>query len=124
MSPVDYGTDWSTYPDLSFGNVSGLEALAQALLRSLEDAEKALDLRLWLNDDLDTARVAEMERAVAAQMLVDERVQDASCTASQPTDGVIELDIRIVPADGSVPLRLVVAITDVGLQLLKAERTS
>lgn len=140
---IDYGTDisvtWRTetleFPDGSvrtqqawdadenFSEVSGRDLLAEALLRRLVTTRGTLlgcpdygtDVRDWINDDLDNARVAQLSAAISAELSKDERVRTATATSTFAND-VLTSTITIVDAAG--PFKLTVAIDQVSLKLL------
>ena len=120
--PPDFGTDVSTYPDLdeTFASLSGIAVIAQAIARSLEDAQHGVDLRQWLNESLEAADVAHLQQTIEAQCLRDERVQDVSVVASQPLLHELRIAIDIEPFQLG-PFRLTLKVTAVTVELLTVE---
>lgn len=120
---IDFGTDFSTYPDLDWSaEISGPVVVLQAVARSLEDAAKGLDLRQWLNASTDTAILNDLEQAILARATSDERV--ASATASVASAGTsIQIEVEIVLVDEETPLRLVLLVTELGIEILKESAT-
>lgn len=115
----DFGLDFTTYPDLDWGvAISGPQAVLESAARSLEDSRFGVDLRGWLNRALGAADLNDLEQVVVANVQGDERVAAASVQASQ-TGTALSLEVEIVLVDEESPLRLVLAVTSLGLELLK-----
>ena len=127
----DLGTDVFAVSDLdaSFRLVSGRQALAQAIARRLstrrgelavigDDPDYGLDVRDFLNDDVGAVGTFEIEAAVSAEVLKDERVASATVTA-QIVSGALLLAIGLVDGDG--PFRLTLAVSDVTVTILKVQ---
>jgi len=121
-SSTDYGIDVSSVPDLddTFAPLTGLPMLAEHLMRALCDARFGVDLRTWLNDDLDGPRIHALQQAIEAQCLADERVVSAEVTVSQPTMTELQISIVVEPATGA-SFTLVLKVTAVTLELLALE---
>lgn len=119
---TDYGVDVSSVPDLddTFAPLTGLPLLAEHLMRALCDARFGVDLRLWLNDDLDGPRLHALQQAIEAQCLADERVVSAEVTVSQPTVTELRIAIEVEPATGA-SFAFVLKVTAVTLELLALE---
>ena len=117
----DFGSDVSTYPDLdaTFSRLEGVNCLAQHVARSLEDSRRGLDLRQWLNDDLDDARRYQLQAAVEEQLLADERVASADVSVASSLHD-LTLTIHLVAAEVG-PFRLVLQVTDLSVALLSVE---
>lgn len=126
---TDFGTDLYCVDDIrpTFDLVSGRTGLAQALARRLStprgglfyDTTYGLDLRAYLNADLDQGDAFRLEAAAASECERDERV--ARATAEVTFDQVAEtltIRIDIVPADGEA-FRLVLDVTAVTVALLE-----
>lgn len=107
--------------------VSGTEALAQALARRLQTPRGALaaigddpdygtDLRDYVGADTGVGAEAEIEAAVRAECLKDERVRDVDVTASI-ANRVLTVGVRVASTAGS--LRFVLAVSAVTVDLLK-----
>ena len=118
---VDYGTDWNTFPDLDFKPISGLEAVAQALVRRLMDSTEGIDLSDWLNDDVGPAQIYDLQQTVSAQCLADERVSGAEVTVTTPALLSLDIDIAVTPANGSRPFRLVLRVDQLSVKVLSLE---
>jgi len=118
----DYGTDVSTYPDLddTFAPLSGIAVIAQAIARSLEDAQYGVDLRQWLNESLEAADVFHLQQTIESQCLRDERVQDVSVVVAQPTLYELRIAIDIEPSQQG-PFRLTLKVTALTVELLSVE---
>lgn len=126
---TDLGTDLYCISDLDPAGrtVSGPEALAQALARRLQTPRGALaaigddpdygtDLRDYVGEDVGAGAEAQIEAAVRAECLKDERVRDVEVTASI-TDRTLTVGVRIASTAGS--LRFVLAVSAVTVDLLK-----
>ena len=124
MAPVlpDYGTDVSTYPDLddTFAPLPGIAVIAQAIARSLEDAQYGVDLRQWLNESLASADVFHLQQTIESQCLRDERVQDVSVVVAQPTLYELRIAIDIEPSQQG-PFRLTLKVTALAVEALAVE---
>ena len=114
---TDYGTDFSSYPDLDWGTrIDGPEAVIQAVARSLEDAQMGVDLRDWLNAELGEAEVYNLEETITSRCLDDERVEAATVKVTQPSLLELRIDISLPLAEG--PFRRVLSVTELGVQIL------
>jgi hypothetical protein len=114
---IDYGTDFSIYPDLDWGKrIDGPKALVQAIARSIEDAQLGVDLRDWLNADLGPADVYNLEETIRSRCLVDERVESSTVKVTQPSRLELQIAIFLTLAEG--PFRLVLKVTQLGVQIL------
>jgi hypothetical protein len=129
-STVDYGTDFSTYPDLNFGRqIDGERAIVEAAARAMEDSPSGLDLRQWLNRELGPGTINDLEQVILSRVLADERVADAKVTIAHgpaQTTGVVlsiveelRITVEITPADGEVPFQFVLSVTSLGVEILK-----
>ena len=118
----EYGTDVSTYPDLddTFAPLSGIRVIAQAMARSLEDAQYGVDLRQWLNESLDAADVFHLQQTIESQCLRDERVQDISVVVAQPTLYELRIAIDIEPSQQG-PFRLTLKVSTLTVELFSTE---
>jgi hypothetical protein len=119
---IDYGTDVSTYPDLddTFAPLSGIAVIAQAIARSLEDAQHGVDLRQWLNESLEAADIVHLQQTIESQCLKDERLQDASVVVSQPSLYELRIAIDVEPSQQG-PFRLVLKVTAITVEMLSVE---
>jgi hypothetical protein len=118
----DFGSDVSTYPDLddTFAPLSSIAVIAQAIARSLEDAQYGVDLRQWLNESLESADVFPLQQTIESQCLRDERVQDVSVVVTQPTLYELRIAIDIEPSQQG-PFRLTLKVTALTVELLSVE---
>lgn len=121
-TPTDYGIDVSCLPDLddTFAPLAGIAVIAQAIARSLEDAQYGVDLRQWLNESLEAANVFHLQQTIEAQCLKDERVQSATAVVSQLSLYQLQIAINVEPMQ-SGPFRLVVNVTALTVELLSVE---
>lgn len=126
---TDLGVDLYCISDLDAAGrtVSGPEALAQALARRLQTPRGALaaigddpdygtDLRDYVGEDTGAGAEAEIEAAVRAECLKDERVRDVDVTVAI-RDRVLTVGLRVASTQGVV--RLVLAVSAVTVDLLK-----
>lgn len=126
---TDLGVDLYCISDLDAAGrtVSGSEALAQALARRLQtprgalaaigdDPDYGLDLRDYVGADVGSGAEAEIEAAVRAECLKDERVQDVDVTAVR-ADRHLTVGVRVASTAGAV--RLVLAVSAVTVDLLR-----
>lgn len=126
-TPVDPSTG---LPDLDpyFRMVTGRTALAQALLRRLAtprggllgEPTYGLDVRAWINADLDARELRRLESMAAEELRADERVDDVSLAVTFTAD-VLRLTARVRVVGESVPLRLTLAINAVTAEIIAAE---
>ena len=100
--------------------ISPVAVIAQAIARSLEDAQYGVDLRQWLNESLEAADVFHLQQTIESQCLRDERVQDVSVVVSQPSLYELQISIDIVPAQQG-PFRLVLNVTALTVAMLSIE---
>jgi phage baseplate assembly protein W len=110
--------------DPNWAEVTGRLGLAQALARRLvtthgsliDDPDYGIDVREWINDDVSIADVQRLARTVEAEMLKDERVQRSQAVAVFVGDK-LTLTIKIWDAAG--PFKLVLQVSDVGIEKLQ-----
>lgn len=134
---VDLGADISTptddegLPDLDpfFRVVTGRKRLAQALARRLstpqgdlarigDDPTYGYDLRALLNDTIPESRLPMIAARVTREIEADECVDAADVTVT--LDGTaLRVTCLVSTAEG--PLRLVLAVTAVTVEILAAE---
>jgi hypothetical protein len=121
-SIIDYGMDFSTYPDLDWNvPISGQEAVVQAAMRSLEDAQLGIDIQNWLNQSFTSADVYALQQAISSSIESDERVQSVAVSVEQPAgQDALTITLVITLADGSVPFTRVLAVTALGVEVLKS----
>lgn len=126
---IDLGVDLYCISDLDPAGrtVSGNEALAQALARRLQtprgaltaigdDPDYGLDLRDYVGADVGAGIEAEVEAAVRAECLKDERVRDVVVTVAFANRG-LTVGVRVASAAGS--LRFTLSVSAVTVDLLK-----
>jgi hypothetical protein len=126
---VDFGHDLSCTTDLTsdMAEVDGTLQLGQALARRIitprggliDDPNYGYDVRGFLNDDVTSRTLAEVQAKMDAEFLKDERVLQSSTTLSF-TSGVLTTTTIIQTANG--PFTLVLAISDVTVAILKPSR--
>lgn len=127
-----YGIDLACGPgadgmfdlDVNAPPVSGTAALAQALAHRLvtprgsllDSAEYGFDVRAYINDSLDTADLRDIENGAIEELRADERVDDASVTAT--FDGErLALVALVRPVVGRA-FTFVLALSDATAELL------
>lgn len=122
---VDFGTDINTPDGLDidpyFTEVSGAEGLGQALGRRLvtprgsleDDPAYGYDVRAHLNDD--SPNVGAIGVAVAAQLLLDERVERATAAATF-AESSLTIRADVLTAEG--PFRLTLDVSAVTYSVL------
>lgn len=126
---TDLGVDLYCISDLDPAGrtVTGPEALAQALARRLstprgalaaigDDPDYGTDLRDYVGADTGAGAEAEIEAAVRAECLKDERVRDVDVTVSI-AGRALTVGVRVASTAGA--LRLVLAVSAVTVDLLK-----
>lgn len=118
-------------PTLDMAEVSGRTCLVEALVRRLTTfrgtlldvvipsttANYGTDVSGWLNDDIDARGLAMLGSAVDAELRKDERVERVATTATLVAN-VLMLSIEVVDGDG--PFTLVLAVTQVTIQILSS----
>lgn len=127
---VDLGTDVST-PDASdidpmFRLVRGVRGLAEACGRRLvtprgsllDDPGYGYDLRGRLNDNLTPADLAQLAVEVRAELMRDERVEEASVTVTLASNA---LRVSGVVLSSAGPFRLVLSVSSITAEVLAAE---
>lgn len=123
---ADFGTDLSVFPDLSWTLKSGLDNLAEAAARCLITApgslfyapEYRLDLKQFLNREITPETLFEIEVLATNALETDPRILSAEVTASQPQWNQLDLDIVLQTEQG--PFSLVVRISDLSVEVLRA----
>jgi len=138
-STVNYGSDLSCVDDLTPHMLvdSGPRLVAEAIARRLitprgallDDATYGYDVTQFLNADIGPGDLGRIAAGVASECQKDQRVFSASVdvewmpaagnTSVEPVGtGYIEITIALVLASG--PFTLVLAITQVTVQILEA----
>lgn len=117
---IDYGTDFDTSNGLTFTPISGLDVIGQCIVRMLSDARKGIDVREWLNEDLVGHDMQDMQQTIRSVCLRDERIASASATVTQVDRLQIKINLAITPSDGSKPFALVLAVTQLSVQVLNS----
>lgn len=128
---TDFGYDVSCVTDLdpAFRQVTGREAVAQAIARRLgtkngalaligDDPDYGSDLRELVGEDVGPRALFELQTRAEAEALKDERVLTAQASGSLAA-GVLTLVLALSDADG--PFRLVLAVSEVSVQILKVQ---
>jgi len=118
---IDYGTDWSTFPglDQAFAPLSGVQAVGQAVARSLLDERRGIDVRNSVNDDVTLTSLYNLQQAIVSQCLVDERLKKASAVITQTDLKSLSIDIDLQPSDGSPPFKLVITVPKLTVAILE-----
>lgn len=123
VSPTDFGSTLSLTFDLDpMGQtVSGLTALAQALIRRittprgrlLSDPNYGYDIAGELEDDVTTQQVNAIAANVDAEFLKDQRVFSSVTTVTLQTDGQLDVASQVQSALG--PFSLVFSLSATGI---------
>ncbi len=123
VSPTDFGTTLSLTFDLDAmgATVSGLTALAQALIRRittprgrlLSDPNYGYDIAGELEDDVTTQQVNAIAANVDAEFLKDQRVFSSVTTVTLQTDGQLDVASQVQSALG--PFSLVFSLSPSGI---------
>ena len=121
---TDYGTDWDTSSDLTFSPVSGVEALKQALMRSIQDADEGIDLFDWLNEDVGAPQAFDLQQSIKSQILRDERVDSATVAVTQPSLKELSIDIEVIPSTQDEPFALTLRVSALAVNLISAGAVS
>lgn len=124
---ASYGQDLSCVDDLDDGmtEVSGRLCLGQAIARRLitprggliDDENYGFNVTGYLNDDVDAATLALIQAGVEGEAVKDERVISATATVTFLNGA---LTIVLALTDGEGPFTLVLNISDVTVEVLKA----
>lgn len=121
---TDYGRDIRIGKVV--GTKSGLKNLIEALVRRLStakgslfyDLEYGLDLRLFLNYEIDRDTLDEIRVSIEQQLERDERVQQARCSVDFNAQTFsLKIDIQVTPVIGQT-FTLVVSVNKLSVQLL------
>ncbi len=130
---IDYGRDTSVIDDVGPRDrlVSGRRNLANALARRLgtpraalaeidDDGDYGLDLRQLIGESLSPADERRWKADIAAECEKDSRVGAAVVSFTlTPATQALEIVIEIEPADGSAPFTLVLAISELTVEVLR-----
>lgn len=135
MASVDYGSDISIVADIDLSGrvVTGPRLVAEAVARRLMtpnggligDVHYGFDLSQYINDDMGPADFAAMISGAVQECLKDERVLAAEVTVETTTLDASRtqksLDVSITLTISSGTFDLVLAVSDVGVELLSVE---
>lgn len=123
INPTDFGTTLSLTFDLDAmgATVSGLTALAQALIRRittprgrlLSDPNYGYDIAGELEDDVTTQQVNAIAANVDAEFLKDQRVFSSVTTVTLQGDGQLDVASQVQSALG--PFSLVFSLSPSGI---------
>lgn len=120
--------DFSTFPtlDATLSPIRGRRVLAEQVCRRLFTPrgqltfhpEVGIDVRSYLSGELTVEQLGIIREAVRAEVLEDERVQDADV---EVTADAVEssITIRLLLATEEGPFDLTVAVTDLTVELLE-----
>ncbi len=124
---ADLGTDLSCVSDLDATGavVSGRRLLAEACARRLSTPRGALiddpnygyDLTDFVNADLGIGDLDAIQSGISSECLKDERVLACAALVTLDVDGVMTVTVQLTDGDG--PFTLVLAVSDVTVDLLK-----
>ncbi len=126
---ADYGTDMFGVDDLDeLGrDVTGVTVLRQALARRLitprgwllDDPNYGLDVRTYLSDSVDAAKLMQIQQSVRAELLKDQRVLTCTVVATMSGSPSARSVRLVVDGEGRQgPYDLVVEVSKVTAQLL------
>ena len=123
INPTDFGTTLSCVFDIDAmgATVSGLTALAQALIRRittprgrlLSDPNYGYDIAGELEDDVTTQQVNAIAANVDAEFLKDQRVFSSVTTVTLQGDGQLDVASQVQSALG--PFSLVFSLSPSGI---------
>lgn len=82
----------------------------------IRDPNYGFDLTQYLNGDLNAVDIAQMSAGIEAECVKDERVLAASASVQLTGAGALIVTITLTESDG--PFSLVLAVSDVTVQLL------
>lgn len=125
---VDFGTDISSTPDLdpTFTLICGNRVVGEAITRRLTTPRGTLafypdygiDIRLWLNESMDAATLAECAQAVETECKKDERINSIKSEVSFIyATGRLQISLAVTTSDG--PFRLVLEVSKLSVEMLK-----
>ncbi|MCL6529709.1 MAG: hypothetical protein K6T70_06270 [Meiothermus ruber] len=123
---ADFGTDLSALPDLSWTLITGLDNLAEAAVRCLITPPGSLfyapeyrfDLKQFLNREITPEALFELEVRAVNALEADPRILAAEVRARQPQRNQLDLEIELQTEAG--PFALVVRVSDVSVEVLRA----
>lgn len=128
---ADFGLDLSCTYDLDQRciTVTGRRLLAEAIFRRLitprgrliGDPNYGTDITQYLNDDVSPSDIAEMRAAIRAECKKDERIDDCTVTITAPAGKTGTYTIVISLEDGDGPFDLVLAVSNVTVEILNLE---
>lgn len=123
---ADFGTDLAGVADIdpTGAVVTGTRAVGEAIARRLstprgrviDDPNYGTDLTQFVNDDIGTRTLSELQASAIAEALKDERVLTCRCTATLSRVGVLSVQVSYTTADG--PFALVLSVSQTSVQVL------
>lgn len=126
---IDHGTDIRALSELGLllETHSGKRNLAEAIARRLMTPRGGLfydeaygeDVRAWLNETMTDLFLSTRAAILEAQAEQDERVISASATVRASGDGRLDIRLELDTSEG--PLRLILGVSAVRVDLLKVE---
>lgn len=121
-------TDVSTFPDLddSGRGIDDDTSILECLRRGLSmpagtlayAPEQGFDLRALLSQASIASDASRIEGAIEDQALRDERVGAARCSVTSVAP--FRATVRLLRADGTTPIALTIAASDLSLEILRA----
>jgi hypothetical protein len=129
MAGEQFGRGISSSPDLGeyFALKSGFALLGERLVNRFTTPRGALfydpgygrDLRLYLNEGLTDAALAQLAAEAEAEAEAEEGITKATATVTTPAVDSLRIELALETSEG--PLRLVLAVSAVTVELLRAE---
>jgi hypothetical protein len=123
---VDYGFDLAGVSDLdpSGAEISGRRLLAECLARRLttprgsciDAPDDCIDLRDYLNLEVDTRTIGQLGATITSECLKDERVVGVDIEEASIANNVVT--VRIAIEDGEGPFSLTLSVGEVDISLL------
>lgn len=128
MNPYGYDLWWDGDLDAGMRETGGRLVLAQWVARCLstptgqllDDPNFGYDLTQWINSDVEIGRpqVAQISAGITRALLRDERILSVdSVVVLAPSTGILTVTIVLTGAAG--PFTLVLAVSDVTVELLQ-----
>jgi len=126
---IDFGLDISCIDDFADDgrSVTGRRLLAEAVCRRyntprgqlIDDPNYGYFLPDFINADVTTEDIGELQAGAAQEAEKDERVDSATADAVLEADGTLTLTVTLDDGDG--PFQFVASVTDVTVELLTVE---